>query len=132
RPTMLGHPPDPPDTPPRRSRNRPSRPTATPGSSPEIPFRPTVRRHDDRHRTVAFELDPHVGAEPAGGHVRVRAAQHAAEGVEETASSIWWRGVREIRTPAAPYVAIQRELRDHEHAARDVEHSAVELAVIVV
>ena len=40
--------------------------------------------------------------------------------------------MREIRTPTTPYIAVQRELRDHEHAARDVEDSTVELAAIVV
>src|SRR4051812_19445565 len=100
--------------------------------SAEISLGPAVGRHDDRHRAIAFHLDPHVLTEAAHRHGGVRPAKDAAERLEEPPADVGRRGMREIRAPPVSHVAVERELRDHERAALHIEQSAIELSALAI
>src|SRR5437867_5833738 len=105
---------------------------SAPALSPEIALGPTVRRHDDRHGPVAFDVNAHAGSECSLRHRRPRAPEHPAERVEEAAAEVGRRGMCEVGAAAMPDVAVERELRDHQDATAELEHRLAELAALVV
>src|SRR5512132_1754230 len=93
---------------------------------PEVPFSPAVGRQHDRDGPIALELNTHVRPERSLRDRRVRAAEHAAEGIEQPPAELRWGGVREIRPPPVADVPVERELRNDEHRATRVEDVLVQ------
>src|SRR5512143_1240952 len=98
----------------------------------EIPFGPAIRGCHDGHGPVALDRHAHGRAEASLDHLRLRAAEDAAERLEEPPAGVRRGRVREVGPAPMPDVAVQRELRYDEHRSRDVEDGAAELAAVVV
>ena len=90
----------------------------------------SIAVEQDGHRAVIDQLDVHHGLKFAGGHRQGRCAQFSHEILIQRASELGWRGTVEGRPASPPHVAIQRELRHHEHSAADVDDGSIHWLVV--
>jgi hypothetical protein len=99
--------------------------------SPGPPGRACSDLEQQGDRPVVHELDLHVRAEDAGGHVGPAGAERVGEGVHQRLGLLRPGRVDVGRSPSLARVAVERELADDEHRARHVGHRPVHDSLVI-
>ena len=78
-----------------------------------------------------MDFDLHVGAEDAALGRQALFGEQVEKAFVEALGDRRWSGLDEAGAAAFAAIAVQGKLRDGEHAAADVEHRAIHLALVV-
>jgi hypothetical protein len=87
---------------------------------------------DDRDRPVVHELDAHACAERTGGNLHSLSSESRAEAVDQGASTLGARSVRETGAVSSRRVGKKGELTHDEGLSTDVDDRVVEPAAFVL
>src|SRR5262245_4108434 len=130
---------------PTRSRSSSGRPTCRMCSAPSAdlvgtdagrgtprPASSRVRVEPDRERAVVDQLDGHHRAEAARRDLYAKLPQRGRESEIEALRELRGRGTGEAGAATAARVGVERELRDDEGRAADVDERQVRPAGLVV
>src|SRR5260370_33017331 len=85
----------------------------------------------DRDRPLIPNLNSHRSTKNPTCDSKPIASKSILEELKETFCNYWRRGIGKTGTAASAHISIERELRDDQHFAANIEQRAVHLAFIV-